>query len=113
MAPICRRRFCRSTPRISVCTMRGKEILCQALYWQLGRFISYESLKEVLWGYTEDGGPLYSQKIINQYIFRLRNDGNVIETWPKQSPPLQGARMLARAAPRNLDGAHKFYLMEA
>lgn len=101
------------TPRTSVINMRGKEILCQALFWQLGRFVSYEALEDLLWGNDPDGGPLNTHNIINQYVLFLRDEGNIIETSYSRDLPSLGVKMLARIAPRNLDGAHKFYLMIA
>jgi len=74
--------------------MSDKDILCQALYWQLGRFVPYEALEDVLWGWDENGGPLDARNIIKQYVFRLRNEGNEIECWGKR-----GVKMVRRVAP--------------
>ncbi len=78
--------------------MGGKDILCQALFWQLGRFVPYEAIEDLLWGDDEDGGPLCAHNIINQYVLALRNEGNVIENWPRR-----GLVMISRIAAENPD----------
>ena len=65
---------------MSNCPTCGQEKLRQALLWQLGRFVPYEALKDVLWGGREDGGPLDAQHILRHYAYLLRKQGHSIET---------------------------------
>ena len=58
-----------------------KDVLRQALLWQLGHFVPYEAIEELLWGGDSEGGPLGAHFVILQLVYRLRQDGCVIETW--------------------------------
>ena len=59
----------------------GREKLRQALLWQLGRFVPYDAIEDVIWGGNEDGGPLFSKQIIHRYAYQLRKQGHTIEAW--------------------------------
>ncbi len=58
-----------------------RDILRQALLWQLDRFIFYEAAVDLLWGNDEDGGPLGAYIVIHQYVLQLRREGCQIEIW--------------------------------
>ena len=58
-----------------------KNRLRQALLWQLGRVVTYESLEDVLWGDDEDGGPLFARAILHKQVMLLRRDGISIENF--------------------------------
>ena len=60
---------------------RKKDILRQALLWQLDRFIPYYAMADLLWGLDRDGGPLRTTNVIHQYVMYLRRDGYKIECW--------------------------------
>ena len=61
--------------------VRKKDILRQALLWQLDRFVPYGAIEDLLWGDRDDGGPLYTHNLICIYVMGLRQEGCVIETW--------------------------------
>ena len=61
--------------------VKKKGILRQALLWQLDRFISYEAVEDLLWGDSDDGGPLYALNIIHILVMELRREGCVLEIW--------------------------------
>ena len=60
---------------------RKKDILRQALLWQLGKFITYREMVDLLWGLDKTGGPCDTTNIIHQHIMCLRKDGYEIECW--------------------------------
>lgn len=60
---------------------KKKDVLRQALLWQLDRFVPYKAIEDLLWGHQEDGGPLYAHHVIAVMIHYLRKQGYNIETW--------------------------------
>ena len=56
-----------------------KDILRQALLWQLGKLVPYSGIIDLLWGLDEDGGPFQVTNSIHQYVIKLRKDGYEIE----------------------------------
>ncbi len=61
--------------------MSQTQVLRQALLWQLDRWVRYDDIAELLYGLDPDGGPLRMDKYIQLLVFRLRRQGNDIETW--------------------------------
>ena len=51
------------------------------LLWQLGRFVPYPAIEDVMWGGRENGGPLNSKQIIYELTHQLRKEGHSIEMW--------------------------------
>ena len=61
--------------------VKKRDILRQALLWQLGHFIPYRAIEDLLWGDCEDGGPFRTRTLIHILVMELRRKGDVIETW--------------------------------